>query len=128
MNIIEQATEFCRDFEISLNLSRKELFSKTMSFIDEEVQETKDAIMVEDREEIIDGFADIAFLAINGIYKEFITAGDTHDYATMKTESVIRRVCEANNSKRQSDGSVLYVDNKVQKPEGWKAPAYADLL
>jgi hypothetical protein len=134
VNIIEKTTEFSRDFEfetpnfISKELVRDHILSKTLEFIREEIEETSEAIDDDNREEIIDGFGDIAFIALNGIYKEFRTAGDDHETAKVKTASVMHRICEANLSKKHPDGSIIYKNGKVQKPDGWRAPTYGDLL
>ena len=126
--IIEKATEFSRDFEIKENQLRAELLKKAIAFIHEEVRETEEAISGNDREEIIDGFGDVAFIAINGIYKEFRSAGDDHETARNKVEIVLNRICDANLGKKQSDGSISYLNGKVQKPAGWQPPQYKDLL
>ncbi|HEX5057342.1 MAG TPA: hypothetical protein VFX02_12705 [Gammaproteobacteria bacterium] len=126
--IIKKSTEFSRDFEVKPDLKREQLLSKTIEFLAEEIQETKDAITANDREEIIDGFGDVAFIAINGIYKEFRSAGDAHEIAVKKVEDVLNRICDANLGKKQQDGSIKYVNGKVQKPEGWRPPQYKDLL
>jgi hypothetical protein len=134
MNIIEKTTEFSRDFEFFLeSLGEKQvvrcyMLNKTLDFIHEEIKETAEAIGNNDRAEIIDGFGDIAFIALNGIYKEFRTAGDDHETAQMKTISVMHRICDANLAKKHPDGSIQYKNGKVQKPEGWTAPSYGDLL
>jgi NTP pyrophosphatase (non-canonical NTP hydrolase) len=126
--IIKKSTEFSRDFEVKPELKREQLLNKTIEFLAEEIQETRDAIRENDREEIIDGFGDVAFIAINGIYKEFRSAGDAHEIAVKKVEDVLNRICDANLGKKQKDGSIKYVNGKVQKPEGWKPPQYKDLL
>ena len=134
MNIIEKSTEFSRDFELCASIIvddgsvRDHVLGKTIEFIKEEIDETIDAIVAGDREEIIDGFGDVAFIALNGIYKEFRTAGDDHEIATMKTMSVMHRICDANLGKKHPDGTIIYKNGKVQKPEGWRAPSYGDLL
>jgi NTP pyrophosphatase (non-canonical NTP hydrolase) len=126
--IIKKSTEFSRDFEVKTELKREYLLCKTVEFLAEEIQETMAAIKADDREEIIDGFGDVAFIAINGIYKEFRSAGDAHEIAVKKVEDVLNRICDANLGKKQKDGTVKYVNGKVQKPEGWKPPQYKDLL
>ena len=126
--VFQLAAEFCRDFELTNNLDRNTLLNKAVDFLKEEVRETEEAIVANDRAEIIDGFGDVAFIAINGILKEFVSAGDTFEVAQGKVVNVLYRICKANNNKRQADGSVLRVNNKVQKPEGWKEPTYEDLL
>ena len=134
MNIIEKSTEFSRDFELCASIIvddgsvRDHVLDKTIEFIKEEIDETIDAIVAGDREEIIDGFGDVAFIALNGIYKEFRTAGDDHETAKIKTVSVMHRICDANLSKKHPDGSIIYKNGKVQKPDGWRAPSYGDLL
>lgn len=126
--IIKKATEFSRDFEITPDINREDLLERTTRFIDEEIRETKDAINNNDREEIIDGFGDVAFIAINGIYKEFISMGDDHETACEKVETVLNRICDANLGKKQPDGTIKYVNGKVQKPANWSPPAYKDIL
>lgn len=136
MNIIEKSTEFSRDFEFSApenheqeELVRSSMLEKTLDFIDEEIGETAEAIDDNDRAEIIDGFGDIAFIALNGIYKEFRTAGDDHTTAKTKTYEVMLRICDANLAKKHPDGSIIYTyKGKVKKPEGWQPPTYDDLL
>jgi hypothetical protein len=125
--IIEKSTEFSRDFEIK-DRSRDELLNKAIEFIKEEIKETEDAISSNDREEIIDGFGDVAFIAINGIYKEFRSSGDSHEKASEKTKIVLNRICDANLGKKHPDGTIKYLNGKVQKPEGWTPPQYKDIL
>ena len=106
----------------------KEIASaKTIDFLDEEVSETKEAIQIDDKPEIIDGFGDVAFVALNGIYKEFRFQGNSHDEAKSKVEEVMKRICTANLGKKQADGTIKYVNGKVQKPEGWTPPVYEDI-
>jgi hypothetical protein len=131
-NIIEKSTEFSRDFEVDPKLaegvSGNALLNKTIDFLNEEVSETKAAIAENDLPEIIDGFGDVAFVALNGIYKTFRFQGESHESARAKTEEVMRRICTANLGKKQADGTIKYVNGKVQKPEGWTAPEYGDMV
>lgn len=131
-DIIDKSTEFSRDFEVDPKIkegvSKLTLLNKTVDFLVEEVNETKEAIAEDDFEEIIDGFGDVAFVAINGIYKTFRLNGDNHETAKNKAEEVMKRICEANLGKKQADGTIKYVNGKVQKPEGWTAPEYKDLV
>lgn len=135
MSIIEKATEFSRDFEFSAfrkyeeeDLVRSLMLGKTLDFIHQKIGETAEAIDDNNRAGIINGVGDIAFIALNGIYKEFRTAGDDHDQAFKKTVLVMNRICNANLAKRHPDGSIIYANGKVQKPEGWQPPNYDDLL
>ena len=131
-NVIEKSTEFSCDFEVDPKLAegvdKKTLLNKTIDFLNEEVSETKDAITQNDLPEIVDGFGDVAFVALNGIYKTFRFQGESHEQARTKTEEVMKRICEANLGKKQSDGTIKYLNGKVQKPEEWTAPAYADMF
>ena len=131
-DIIDKATEFSRDFEVDKKLAEgvegKALLEKTIEFLNEELNETKKAIEENDMPEIIDGFGDVAFVALNGIYKAFRFEGNSHEDARAKAFEVMKRICEANLGKKQSDGTVKYVNGKVQKPEGWTAPAYEDII
>ena len=128
-DIIEKATEFSRDFEVSgFADNMDELLLKAVDFLHEELEETKVAIAASDRPEIIDGFGDVAFIALNGIYKEFRVNGESHEQATSRVHEVMNRICDANLGKRQADGTVKRVNGKVQKPEGWCPPAYDDMV
>jgi len=130
-NIIKMATDFSRDFEVKEYLDGDKmdiLLLKTLDFLDEEVKETKDALAENDKEEIVDGFGDVAFIALNGIYKKFRKNGDDHEVASNKVSKVMDRICTANLNKKQKDGTIKYVNGKVQKPEGWKPPSYGDLF
>lgn len=131
-DILNKSTEFSRDFEVDPKLkegvSEKVLLNKTIDFLKEELEETRRAVDAHDLPEMIDGFGDVAFVALNGIYKTFRLEGDTHAVAETKAKEVMKRICEANLGKKQADGTILYVNGKVQKPAGWKAPEYEDLV
>lgn len=131
-HFIHKATEFSRDFEVNPKLADgvegTALLQKTMNFLEEEVRETIEAIAESDLPEIIDGFGDVAFIALNGIYKTFRFEGSTHEEATTAIHEVMHRICDANLGKKQADGSIKYVNGKVVKPEGWTAPRYDDMV
>jgi len=128
-SIIEKATEFSRDFEVDPNKgSHETTLERTIDFLHEEVQETMDAIKCNDPAEIIDGFGDVAFIALNGIYKHFRLAEQTHEQAKEAVMEVMHRICDANLGKKQPDGTINYVNGKVQKPSGWTPPAYDDMV
>jgi len=128
-SIIEKSTEFSRDFEVDPKLDVIDtLLGKTIEFIQEEVNETIAAIKANDKPEIVDGFGDVAFIALNGIYKEFRIQGDNHETARTKTVEVMNRICDANLGKKQSDGTIKYLNGKVQKPDTWSAPTYNDII
>jgi len=128
-DIVAKAAEFSRDFEVEPKMDvLHTLLDKTIEFLNEEVHETKTAIAASDDAEIIDGFGDVAFIALNGIYKHFRISGNSHEDSCSAVTEVMRRICEANLGKKQPDGTIKYVSGKVQKPEGWRAPAYDDMV
>ena len=128
-DMIEKATEFSRDFEVDPKQDQfNQLLGKTIEFLQEEVGETKDAIAEDDVPEIIDGFGDVAFIALNGIYKTFRIRGESHEQARARVLDVMHRICDANLGKKQADGTIHYVNGKVQKPEGWHPPQYDDMV
>jgi len=131
-DIIEKSTTFSRDFEVDPKLKEgvdeKTLLGKTLDFLTEEVQETQKAVQEHDLPEIIDGFGDVAFVALNGIYKTFRFEGCSHEEASQRTHEVMKRICDANLGKKQADGTIKYVNGKVQKPEDWTPPSYEDII
>ena len=138
-SFVEKGTEFSRDLELELNNADVPFLKKTVDFMKEEVKETDIAIndyhkanlneqKINALDEIVDGFGDVAFIALNGIYKTFLMEGFTHDEATNAVTEVMHNICDANLGKKQADGSVLYKEGKVQKPEGWKPPYHGNLF
>lgn len=130
--IIAKAVEFSRDFEVEPKLAEgvepEALLKKTIDFLREEVRETEEAIAARDLPEIVDGFGDVAFIALNGIYKTCRFEGWSHEQAEQAVAEVLSRICTANLGKKQADGTILYRDGKVVKPEGWRPPAYDDMF
>lgn len=128
-DIIDRATEFSRDFELKINKADHDfLYKTTHCFMQEELNETLQAIRNADYPEIIDGFGDVAFIALNGIYKTFRCLGRDHEESTKLVWEVMSRICDANLRKRQPDGTILVKSGKVEKPKGWSPPKYEDLV
>jgi hypothetical protein len=131
-DIIEKATEFSRDFEVEPKLKEgvtpAELLTKTIAFLEEEVRETEEAIHARHLPNLVDGFGDVAFIALNGIYKTCRFEGFSHEEAREAVLVVMDRICTANLGKKQADGTIRYVSGKVIKPEGWRPPEYDDLF
>jgi hypothetical protein len=128
-HFIDKATEFSRDFEVEPKWDvRDTLLNKTIEFLNEEVRETDEAIAAKDLPEIIDGFGDVAFIALNGIYKTFRIHGRNHADAVAAVSEVMHRICNANLGKKHPDGTIQYNNGKVIKPAGWKAPEYNDMV
>lgn len=135
MDIITQAAKFSNIMELKDEHATIKNLQQSVDFLFEETRETECAIVgyglgVENLfEEVIDGFGDVAFVALNGIYKSFRYCLFSHEEAIAKTNEVMQRICTANLAKLQADGTVKYNEaGKVVKPEGWKAPTYGDLL
>lgn len=134
--IISEMNDWSEKFELegSTNYSGTKI-GKTLDFIFEEVRETERAVArynqaheLSDLEEIIDGFGDVAFIAINAVYKSFrLLNGQDTEQAKANTFEVLNRITKANFAKLH-DGKVVKVNGKVTKPEGWQAPTYGDLL
>lgn len=134
-SILQKTNQWSEDFEINKK-PNLELLHKAIAFLEEELQETKAALEsfnstcdISDYDGIIDGFADIAFVAENGIYKAFRALRYEADTAHKMTEIVQERVCNANDAKRTKSGTVMRdMNGKVQKPDGWTAPSFYDLI
>lgn len=142
--VVRDATQFANTMEFRGHPVTLYVLDQAVGMLDEELKETKDALLAmadciigeaplvaldKSREDVIDGFGDIAFLAINGIYKTFRYLGDNHTESTYKTLEVLNRICRANLAKRDESDLVEYdAKGKIVKPKGWEAPTYADLL
>lgn len=138
-DIIEKCTRFSKQFELQDEEVSIKTLNKAVDFLFEEARETVVAVALygnsegkdksEWLEEVVDGFGDVAFVALNGIYKTFISLGFNHLDATEKTRVVMNRICNANLAKLTTDGTVLRdAKGKVKKPDGWQPPTYDDLL
>jgi predicted HAD superfamily Cof-like phosphohydrolase len=89
-----------------------------VDLIDEEWNETGDAIESEDLVEIADGLADLVVV----IY------GTALEYG-IDLDAVLEEVHASNMAKLGADGKpILRADGKVLKPEGWKPPNIAAVL
>lgn len=90
--------------------------------VESELDETANGIAEENREEVVDGFLDIAYAAFTGA---LTVAGEK---ATREAWAAILR---ANTSKIDGSLGPVRVDEitgKVLKPEGWKAPDIKGIL
>ena len=125
MDILSEINQWCEDFE---RPDQKIDHQLTLKLLREEVRETEIAVGFFNREEIVDGYADVAFIAINGIYKEFRRYGLDPETSMFRTKCVLNRVVRANNAKRHDGEVVFREDGKVMKPEGWLPPCHKDLF
>lgn len=139
IEIFNKAFKFCEDFELDtpgVIQSRTLAINKAIDYLFEETRETdRDWYLYGDSgnpaalEATLDGFGDVAFVAINGIFKTFRYLGQDQETAKANTIEVLMRICRANLAKANPDGTITRNDKgKVVKPKDWKAPEYTDLI
>ena len=89
-----------------------------LKFIKEEYDETREAIIMEDAEEIVDGLIDICVVAIG-----------TLDAMSVNAHKAWDEILEANMAKevgvKESRPNPLGIPDLI-KPEGWKSPTHKD--
>jgi len=95
---------------------RKKYLEFRLKFIKEEYDETREAIIMEDSEEIVDGLIDICVVAIG-----------TLDAMGVNAHTAWDNVFEANMTKevgvKESRPNPLGIPDLI-KPEGWTAPSH----
>ena len=124
--LIARIHDFCEKAEHGVG-SRASL-RDSIDYLYEELHEYTKGFRLEDMEETIDGAGDVAFLAINLIYKTFRHYGLDSEDAEVYTYETLCRITEANMNKAQPDGKFRKVGRKVIKPEGWQPPRYDDMV
>jgi predicted HAD superfamily Cof-like phosphohydrolase len=96
----------------------KQFLQFRMSFLDEELTETKNAVLNNDAEEIVDGLIDLCVVAIG-----------TLDSMGINSYEAWNRVLRANLQKqvgvKPERPNPLGLPDLI-KPAGWKAPSHAD--
>ena len=96
----------------------KQFLQFRMSFLDEELTETKNAVNANDAEEIVDGLIDLCVVAIG-----------TLDSMGIDSYEAWNRVLSANLSKevgvKPERPNPLGLPDLI-KPAGWKAPSHAN--
>ncbi len=140
-DILKTAFEWAKDFElegIEENLYEAEglkvidtnkVMDTTLDLAFEELRETERAyVSAANETEIVDGYCDLAFVALNGIYKTFRYLGQTHEQAVENAEESLRRVCAANSSKKIDGQVTKNANGKVIKPEDFQPPTFWDLV
>lgn len=123
-DIIDLFCQFSGRLELAANDPGLTFIKRRMDFLEEEVKELDDAIEDDDVVEMIDGAADVAFIAITQVYHVFRHAGFEHDKAVAKTRQALMEVGRTNIIKVPPTEKGA----KITKPEGWKPPQIADLL
>lgn len=134
-NFVMGANMWSELAEINTTSPGKHLLCNAVAYLLEEAKETQQAEAdyaisdIKSIDSLIDGFADTAFVAVNGIYKIFRLLGEEVLDAHGKTSECLRRLLVANVSKLSEDGLVMYDENgKVKKPENFVPPTYTDLI
>lgn len=117
--------DFCERAEIgSPTYDPKEVLGKAQTFLQSEWIETQNGLLDNDILEIVDGFADQAFVAINGIYKALRVSGQDPHTAAVNANKILDNVAEANLAKGEPD--FIYNEfGKVMKPSGWLSPDHS---
>lgn len=135
--VIESFNNFVEDFEFGAEKPDLKHLRRTGGLLVEEALETELAIgdflpdkdNLEHIDKMIDGFADTAFVAFNGIYKTYRYLGANPEKATLLTILSLAKLALANESKRGPNGEVVKdVTGKVMKPEGFEPPSYIELI
>lgn len=122
-----QFSNKCEIRDRDLNWSDIE-FCVSDVMLKEELKELEQAIKDRNCVEILDGACDVAVIALNTCYKLFRLFNLNHDESLYRTEKAFEIVTDSNLSKIKLDGTVNVVDNKVKKPDTFKAPDFTKLL
>jgi len=97
-----------------------ELAAYRLGFLDEELDELREAIKQNDKEETIDALVDIVVVAMGTAYL-FGYDWDKHWNEVIRTQFGKVRAKSANQSKRSSTLDLV-------KPEGWKGPNHKQFI
>lgn len=129
-DFISKMTRFARDLELQdTDLTYQTLDTSVYCYLHEEYCELEKATGAEDDIEILDGAGDVAFIALNIIYKWGRLKGKSHGEASNLVSEVMNRICDSNLTKILPDGSVLRNDEgKVLKPDSFKPVDLKDLV
>lgn len=142
-DIFDKLLEFCFDCEIRDQEIDNSFIQKAISFLEEELQETKDAYagysrepnhimcMLDNKEcftELIDGGLDVAFVAINLVAKALLSKGIENKKVKGILLELFNEVADSNLAKKKPDGTVDLKDGKIQKPKGWFKPRLDQIL
>ncbi len=130
-NWISKATKFAKDFEIQgKKYTWEQLDDTVYMYLEEEIIELKEALRARDLVEIIDGAGDVAFIALNVIYKLGRLKGLSHTSANSLVDLVMNQISDSNLTKMTEDGKVLRDEStgKVLKPEGYRKPDLEGLV
>lgn len=123
-DLVDAAALFSDRLEFLQNNPSYEFLQRRMDFLDEEVEELRQAIVTKDDVEIVDGAMDVMFIALTQAYQLFRLKGYSHHQAVWKVRAAFLEVCRSNLDKNPPEKKGA----KITKPEGWRPPRIADLL
>lgn len=72
--------------------------------------------------EILDGFADVAFVALSGMRKTLVESGVPECRVEETIHKIMKTVCAANLSKLSGGKFIKDENGKIQKPKGFVPP------
>lgn len=121
---IDLFCQFSERLELNTNKPTYSFMARRMDFLDEEVNELREAISEKDDVEILDGAIDSAFVAITQAYHLLRKRGKTVEEATVGVRAAMIRVGLTNMVKTIPTEQF----NKISKPEGWEAPCFTNIL
>lgn len=121
----EMVVEFHKKFGIDYNgpcrILPPDLAKFREAFLDEELQEYRDAVAEGNHEKALDSLVDLIYIAL----------GTAHVHGYRKFDQAFNRVHNANMQKRRvmKQGESRRNDKyDIVKPDGWKAPDLSDLV
>ena len=118
LTIIDLFCQFSEKLELVANESGLKFLTRRLDFLREEVGELEEATLADNKIEMVDGAADVAFVAITQIYHVFRYHGLNHNQAVVKTVTALTEVGKTNLMKNipEKEG------DKITKPEDWQPP------
>lgn len=115
---------FAEKLELAMNEPTMKWLETRIPFLDEEVQELKDAQREDDLVEMLDGAGDVAFVAITHMFIALRRKGFSHLQAELLTNQILIEIGRSNAVKIVPEEAGA----KIKKPEGWRAPRIAEII
>lgn len=124
METFKLLDKFVHEVELVQNQPTYEYLERTTdNFLREEFNELLKACKEKDEIEILDGAADVAYIALNIINKWAAMQGLNKEARVSLVQEVIEEVACSNLSKIAENGMVVFnSEGKVQKPKTYIAP------
>ena len=124
MSVLQDIIDFHKKFGLEYNEGPRqlplELQEFRTNFLDEELQEYKDAVESGDLEKAFDGLIDLVYVAVGTAYLHGFQFDEGWDRVQAANMAKVRAE-RADQSKRGTAYDVI-------KPEGWQAPDLSDLV